>query len=187
MAEPPVPQVDLPANLKSRLKASHDAIAPQYHEWTILHSTTRLHYLDQLLEQLPLSNGKPISILELGCGCGVPVTQKLLSHPNFSITANDLSTAQLTLARATLPSDHLTLVEGDMLALDFAPATFDAVVGMYLSRGTCQPGRADSEQRLSSLSEPRTRSVLFILAPFESRRNGTSELSMSSRNGVYCL
>ncbi|MCJ1228152.1 hypothetical protein MMC12_004813 [Toensbergia leucococca] len=136
------PLYDLPADLKSRLKASYDAIAPRYNEWTIPHSTTRLRYLDQLLDRLPAtttsSPSTPVSVLELGCGCGVPVTQKLLSHPNFSVTANDLSSAQLALARTSLLPDppgpahgRLTLLEGDMLALDFTPATFDAVVGMY--------------------------------------------------------
>lgn len=149
MAELTAPPLDLkplydpPADLKSRLRASYDAIAPRYNEWTIPHSTTRLRYLDQLLDRLPTnttssSPSTPVSVLELGCGYGVPVTQKLLSHPNFSVTANDLSSAQLALARASLLPDlrgpthgRLTLLEGDMLTLDFAPATFDAVVGMY--------------------------------------------------------
>jgi SAM-dependent methyltransferase len=148
MAEQTAPPLDLkppyvpPADLKSRLKASYDAIAPRYNEWTTPHSATRLRYLDQLLSRLPtttsISPSSPVSVLELGCGYGIPVTQKLLSHPNFSVTANDLSSAQLALARVSLLPDppdsahgSLTLLEGDMLALDFAPATFDAVVGMY--------------------------------------------------------
>lgn len=136
------PPSDSPADLKSRLKASYDAVASRYNEWTIPHSTTRLHYLDQLLGRLPTdtssSPAAPVSVLELGCGYGVPVTQKLLSYPNFSVTANDLSSTQLALARAGLLPDppgsahgRLTLLEGDMLALNFKPATFDAVVGMY--------------------------------------------------------
>jgi len=148
MAEQTAPPLDLkplydpPADLKSRLKASYDAIAPRYNEWTIPHSTTRLRYLDQLLGRLPTTTSSspstPVSVLELGCGYGVPVTQKLLSYPNFSVTAYDLSSAQLALARASLlpgppgpAHGRLTLLEGDMLALDFTPATFDAVVGMY--------------------------------------------------------
>ncbi|KAM0322532.1 hypothetical protein ACHAQA_009379 [Verticillium albo-atrum] len=127
-----------PADLKSRLKASYDAIAPKYNEWTIPHSTTRFRYLDQLLSRLPTTTSTPVSVLEIGCGQGLPVTEKLLSYPNFSVTANDLSSAQIALARTNLLSDpagpadgRLTLLEGDMLALDFAPATLDAVIGMY--------------------------------------------------------
>ncbi|KAK8195989.1 hypothetical protein M8818_007140 [Zalaria obscura] len=144
MAEPTAPPLDnaplhdTPADVKSRLKASYNAIATKYNEWTIPHSTTRLHYLSQLLDRLPTSPSTPVSVLELGCGYGVPVTQILLSYPNFSVTANDLSSAQLALARASLLPDppgpahgRLTLLEGDMLALDFEPATFNAVVAMY--------------------------------------------------------
>ncbi|KAF2807188.1 methyltransferase [Mytilinidion resinicola] len=137
----PNPQYDPPADLKSRMKASYDAIAPKYNEWTVSHSATRLRYLDQLLSRLPTttSPSAPVSVLELGAGCGLPVTQKLLAHANLSVTANDISSAQLSIARANLlPDDppgpahgRLTLLDGDMLALDFAPAVFDAVVGMY--------------------------------------------------------
>jgi ubiquinone/menaquinone biosynthesis C-methylase UbiE len=132
------PQYDHPVDLKSRLKASYDAIAPKYSEWTVPHSATRLNYLNQLLARLPTTTSAPISVLELGCGNGVPVSEKLLSYPNFSVTANDLSSAQLALARANLLPDppgpahgRLTLLEGDMLALNFSPESFDAVVGMY--------------------------------------------------------
>ncbi|KAG7136061.1 hypothetical protein HYQ45_006311 [Verticillium longisporum] len=129
-----------PADLKSRLKASYDAIAPKYNEWTVPHSATRLRYLNQLLDRLPSpeSDGDAaaaaVSVLEIGCGHGLPVTQTLLARPNTTVTANDLSSAQIALARRNLASAdvaRLTLVEGDMLALDLAPASLDAVVGMY--------------------------------------------------------
>ncbi|CRK33947.1 hypothetical protein BN1708_006210, partial [Verticillium longisporum] len=131
-----------PADLKARLKASYDAIAPKYNEWTVPHSATRVHYLNQLLDRLPSpesdGNGDAaaaaVSVLEIGCGHGLPVTQTLLARPNTTVTANDLSSAQIALARRNLASAdvaRLTLVEGDMLALDLAPASLDAVVGMY--------------------------------------------------------
>ena len=143
--DPQPPYTPSTNDIKSRLKASYDAIAPRYNEWMIPHSTTRLHYLQQLLDRLlPTTtesslSTNPASVLELGCGCGLPVTQRLLSHPAFSVTANDLSSSQIALARASLLPDlpgssthgRLTLLEGDMLALDFAPTTFDAVVGIY--------------------------------------------------------
>lgn len=140
MADPTIPsptpksaQYTAPSDLKSRLKASYDAIAPRYNEWTVPHSATRLRYLDQVLAHLPTTS--PASLLELGCGSGVPVTQKLLSHANFTVAANDLSSAQVALARANLQADaiadRLTLLEGDMLALEFAPASLDAVLGFY--------------------------------------------------------
>ena len=148
---------DIPADLKTRLKASYDAIALRYNEWTIPHSTTRLHYLDQLLSHLPTTSSTPVRILELGCGAGIPVTQKLLEYPNFFVTANDLSGVQIALARENLlfydavstsasagdaasasntrteaeTISRLTLIENDMLALAFPHSSFSAVVGMY--------------------------------------------------------
>ena len=55
----------------------------------------------------------------------------------MSVTGNDLSTAQLDLARKNLAGyeDRLTLVEGDMLGLAFPAGTFDAVTGFYSSKG----------------------------------------------------
>lgn len=131
---------DAPVNLKSRLEASYDAIAKRYNDWTIPHTAERLRYLDKLLDHLPKQTSsitEAVSVLELGCGAGVPVTQKLLSYPNFSVVANDLSSVQLALARANLRIDpkaddsRLKLLPGDMLALDFEPAAFNAVVAMY--------------------------------------------------------
>jgi SAM-dependent methyltransferase len=82
------------------------------------------------------SNGNGTAkVLELGCGAGVPATKYLLDveRPFFSITGNDISTSQLDLARSNLAqyADRLTLMEGDMLALSFPAATFDAVTGFY--------------------------------------------------------
>ncbi|KAI1860623.1 uncharacterized protein JN550_011471 [Neoarthrinium moseri] len=125
----------VPENLKQRLKESYDAIAPKYNEWTILHSQYRLYYLDKLLNLLNATEKSQVSTLELGCGCGIPVTQKLLSHETYHVTANDLSSTQLEAARENLHSDaagdRLRLVPGDMTELSFAAGSLDAVIGMY--------------------------------------------------------
>lgn len=120
-------------DLKHRLKKSYDLIATKYNAWTIPNSHQRLNYLDKLLRLLSNRATSPISILELGCGCGIPVTQRLLDHDNFHVTANDLSTAQIDAARENLQSyaARLDLIQGDMYALNFASDSFDAVIGMY--------------------------------------------------------
>ena len=138
------------------VKASYDAIAPRYNEWTIPHSTTRLRYLDQLLDRLPTtissSPSTPVSVLELGCGYGVPVTRKLLSHLNFSVTANDLSSAQLALARASLLPSRLARL----------------TAGSRCSRATCSPS--------TSRRQPLTPSSAYT-------RSSTSRALSKSR---YC-
>ena len=119
----------IPENLKARLKDSYDAIAPKYNEWTIPRSANRIVYLDKLME---IMSGTPnASILELGAGAGVPVLKKLLTYPNLSLTANDLSDTQIELGKKDFGEERIKWVQGDMLSLSFPDAKFDAVLGFY--------------------------------------------------------
>jgi len=121
-----------PTNLKSRLRDSYDAIAPRYNEWTTIHAGIRLQWLEKLVPHL-LEKNEPVSVLELGCGCGLPVTQKLLSNHNISVIANDLSSTQIAIAKENLASsaNRITFLEGDMLTLDLAPEYLEEVVAFY--------------------------------------------------------
>ncbi|KXJ91804.1 methyltransferase [Microdochium bolleyi] len=143
----------LPDNIKARLKASYDIIAPAYNSWTIPNSGQRLQYLDKLTALVPQLNGHGDSrdttttttstasstgakILELGCGCGVPVTQKLLAYPNSHVLANDMSSTQIKLAKEALLvdnalQDRIEFLEGDMAGLSIEPGSLDAVLGLY--------------------------------------------------------
>ncbi|KAH7140994.1 methyltransferase [Dactylonectria macrodidyma] len=132
----PVTDEGITDERKSRLKESYDAIAPVYNAWTVDHSTTRMHYLDQVLQLLPRRNpddpgASIITALELGCGAGVPVTEKLLSDDRFHVTANDISTTQIETAKATLGTERVDWVEGDMMALTFPDSSLDVVLGFY--------------------------------------------------------
>ncbi|KAI0521328.1 S-adenosyl-L-methionine-dependent methyltransferase [Xylaria bambusicola] len=130
-----------PENIKERLKASYDAVASKYNEWTLPHSKKRMEYLSKALEylNLPAEPEKNPAFLELGCGCGLPVTQKLLeTHPSARVIANDLSTTQISIARENLitnPEDEvaqrLELIPGDMSALTFPNESLDLVVAFY--------------------------------------------------------
>jgi ubiquinone/menaquinone biosynthesis C-methylase UbiE len=74
-------------------------------------------------------------LLELGCGAGIPATKFMLQNKEleFHVTGNDLSTTQLNHARSNLAAfeNRLTLVDGDMISLDFPKSSFDAVTGFY--------------------------------------------------------
>jgi ubiquinone/menaquinone biosynthesis C-methylase UbiE len=127
-----------PEDLKSRLKESYDAIAPTYNSWTAKNPPYRQTYLDKLLDLLPfLSDGHgnpaPAAVLELGCGAGVPVGERLLGFPSrfITLTANDISSTQLALGRKNLGTERITWIEGDMMALQFPDDAFDAIVGLY--------------------------------------------------------
>jgi ubiquinone/menaquinone biosynthesis C-methylase UbiE len=67
-------------------------------------------------------------VLGLGCDTGVPATQVLNEH-GLKVTRNDISAAQISLAREHIP--QATLIQGDMLGLDDAAASFDAMLGFY--------------------------------------------------------
>lgn len=125
----------VPENLKARLKDSYDAIAEQYTSWSTKGAAIRLSYLDRLLDLLSPSHR---DVLEVGCGAGIPTTEKLLAHdPRFRVTANDLSSAQIELGKKRLDlvcggdADRVAWVQGDMLGLEFPDAAFDVVLGFY--------------------------------------------------------
>lgn len=67
-------------------------------------------------------------VLDLGCGCGVPVAKTLALH--HTVTGVDFSRSQLALARANVPS--ATFLESDLTDARFAPDSFDAVVALYV-------------------------------------------------------
>jgi SAM-dependent methyltransferase len=128
----------IPTGLKSRLGTAYNAIAPKYNQtFTTPDDPIRLGYLTRLLTLLQASSQPQAKVLELGCGAGIPVTATLLSttSPEFHVTANDLSSAQIALAREHLSGyeeeGRLVLKEGDMMDLKFVEGTLDAVVGFY--------------------------------------------------------
>ncbi|KAK8103206.1 hypothetical protein PG984_016352 [Apiospora sp. TS-2023a] len=115
------------------VEQAYDSIADWYLAWVDGQRSPREAYTDKVLQNAAAntdasSEPKPPRILELGAGAGVPITRMLLDR-GAQVVANDISTAQLKLAAARCP--EATLVPGDMLALDFEPASFDGTVGFY--------------------------------------------------------
>jgi cyclopropane fatty-acyl-phospholipid synthase-like methyltransferase len=66
-------------------------------------------------------------VLDLGCGGGVPIAKTLATR--FQVTGVDISPAQIRLAQRHVPTG--TFVCADIMAANFAPALFDAVVAFY--------------------------------------------------------
>ena len=71
--------------------------------------------------------GQTARILDIGCGAGLPVTAALARMG--SVVGVDISSAQIELARANVPSARL--IQGDIMAQAYAAASFDAVVAFY--------------------------------------------------------
>lgn len=118
--------------IRDEVRKGYDNIAPKYLEWTKPSFERRLSYLQKVLTSLEVhnDNASRVNVLEMGCGAGVPTTQALSARSNFAVTANDISAAQIALAKEHLPSS-VKLVESDMMSLKFASGTLDLVVAMY--------------------------------------------------------
>ena len=110
---------------KKLVSEGYDGIALQYLELVkSTGSTIRTKYLDMLHNLL--SPGS--TILELGCGAGVPMTRRLIDE-GFKVTGVDISREQLALAEKNVPEANLIL--GDMTTFEFDDNSCDAVTAFY--------------------------------------------------------
>jgi SAM-dependent methyltransferase len=109
---------------KQIVEEGYDCIAERHHEWAqTTRSEERARYTSVLLDELPPG----AEVLDLGCGAGVPTTRELAQR--FKVTGVDISARQIALARQNVPDAQF--VQADITQLDFAPASFDAVVAFY--------------------------------------------------------
>ena len=79
--------------------------------------------VDTLLERLPGRTGK---ILDVACGLGASTRRLLDSYPPESVTAINISAAQVSRARENAPG--ATVLQMDAAKLDFPDSSFDAVL-----------------------------------------------------------
>lgn len=82
-------------------------------------------WLAQLRERVPAGG----AILDLGCGNGVPLARDLAAV-GYAVTGVDLSAVQVERARQLVPAARF--LHADATEVSFAPASFDAVVSLYL-------------------------------------------------------
>ncbi|MCI0395919.1 MAG: class I SAM-dependent methyltransferase [Chloroflexi bacterium] len=80
-------------------------------------------WLAELALRLPA--GAPV--LDLGCGCGLPVAQLLAER--FAVTGVDISPVQIERARTLVPAAHF--VCADMSTMAFPAGAFAAIVSFY--------------------------------------------------------
>jgi SAM-dependent methyltransferase len=66
-------------------------------------------------------------VLDLGCGCGVPVAQHLAA--SYDVTGVDFSARQIERARSLVPD--ATFIQADLTTVELPAASFDAVVSFY--------------------------------------------------------
>lgn len=100
-------------NAVSHRYRGDDETTEQYERW-----------LSDLLTRLP-DRGR---VLDIGCGCGVPVTRRLAAA-GHEVTGVDVSEVQIDRASALVPG--AVFIRADATALDLPPDSFDAVVCLY--------------------------------------------------------
>jgi SAM-dependent methyltransferase len=66
-------------------------------------------------------------VLDLGCGCGVPVARRLSRR--YDVTGVDLSPVQIARARDLVP--RATFICADMATVEFPDERFDAITCFY--------------------------------------------------------
>ena len=81
-------------------------------------------WIRELLDHL----GEKAEVLDLGCGCGVPVARDL-TGAGHHVTGVDFSDVQIARAKQLVPTADF--VKADITALEFGAAAFDAVVCLY--------------------------------------------------------
>lgn len=83
-------------------------------------------YMSWLAKLIPLLAPES-EILDLGCGCGIPVSQAL--SKDFVVTGVDISPVQIERAKNMAPQAEF--ICADMTEIDFPARSFSAIVSFY--------------------------------------------------------
>lgn len=81
-------------------------------------------WLAKLKDRLPCTG----SVLDLGCGCGIPAVRSLAAS-GYRVTGVDISEVQIERARHLVPAG--TFLRADATQVRFPPGSFDAIVCLY--------------------------------------------------------
>jgi 2-polyprenyl-3-methyl-5-hydroxy-6-metoxy-1,4-benzoquinol methylase len=81
-------------------------------------------WLAQLQERVPAGG----AVLDVGCGCGVPLARELAAS-GYAVTGVDLSAVQVERARRLVPT--ASFLHADATQVSFPSSSFDAVVSLY--------------------------------------------------------
>jgi cyclopropane fatty-acyl-phospholipid synthase-like methyltransferase len=108
---------------KEIVRRGYDAACARYDQE--FHGATKYQaWLGQLREAIPAGG----TVLDLGCGSGLPVALNL-TEAGFDVTGVDISDVQISRARELVP--QATFIRADVTAVEFSPESFDAVVSFY--------------------------------------------------------
>jgi len=109
---------------KEIVRAGYDALGERYAEWSAsIEGDPRDRFLDEFSALLD----DRAKVLDLGCGPGIPSTQRLAER--FDVVAVDVSERQLALARQNVPGAQF--VCADFAGLGFPDASFGGISALY--------------------------------------------------------
>jgi SAM-dependent methyltransferase len=108
---------------KAIVARGYDRIADAYME-KFGASTVRSSKLDELVVGMAVG----ATVLDLGCGAGLPVARRLTEN-GFVVTGVDGSEVQIKRAAANVPGGRF--IHSDMMSVDFRDESFDAVCAFY--------------------------------------------------------
>ncbi|MBA2690999.1 MAG: methyltransferase domain-containing protein [Rubrobacter sp.] len=111
----------MPEDPRKRLvEAGYDRMAEKYLASKEPDDPMTIAALEELASRLP----KSASVLDLGCGAGLPAARWLAER--YSTVGVDISGRQIELAKNNAPNARF--IKSDMASLGFEPGIFDAVV-----------------------------------------------------------
>ena len=110
-------------NPKDLVRRGYDQISYAYRGDTISRDRGYFRWLDELTPLLRSGD----TVLDLGCGCGVPIAQELAAR--FAVTGVDISPVQIERARQLVP--QATFLCADMTAVQYPAQSFAAIVSFY--------------------------------------------------------
>ena len=103
----------------------YDAMADAWQEFAAgVSADPRLEWLGELIARTPVGG----TVVDLGCGNGTSETAELARR--FDLTGVDLSREQLRRAQARVP--EAKFLHADLLEVEFAADSFDAVAAFYV-------------------------------------------------------
>jgi len=110
---------------KDTVRRGYDAVSYLYQGDDDEGHAPRRAWIDRLVRRLPAG----ARVLDLGCGCGVPVARDLAAA-GLVVTGVDLSDVQVERARSLVPT--ATFLRSDAADVSFPDGSFDAVVCLYM-------------------------------------------------------
>jgi cyclopropane fatty-acyl-phospholipid synthase-like methyltransferase len=113
----------LPPETNALAEAAYDNVYDKYAQIAENEVWPRTIWLKKLLKLLPHHS----SVLDIGCGSGVPADQMIAKE--HILTGIDISKVQIELARKNVPSG--TFIRADLSVVQFNESTFNAIVAFY--------------------------------------------------------